>query len=212
MSDVLINTGIADDGTESGILFRELAAEEVDHAEFARRFRKIGSSGNPLKPSLYIGTMMAELYFALRGSPKQGVSATNPEAMPRLPKLLAEWSTTEIQKVARHLAVYHKSLVKPGPPSRYDLDAILEELGDIYASMTDFSGHRHDLDSSENSRFIQFCHAVLEPHCKQSESSLKALSRRWERIKVDASRPAQPVKRAPKRLLQPRKKQKLTVA
>ena len=61
LSDLLMNVGIIDDGTIKGKAFRKLAAEEVDHAEIARRFRKIASSGNPLKPTLSVDNMMAEL-------------------------------------------------------------------------------------------------------------------------------------------------------
>lgn len=73
LSDLLIDAGLIDDGTVCGKKYRELAANEfIDHAEIARRFRKIATSRNPLKPALYIDDMMAELHFALRQPPKRG--------------------------------------------------------------------------------------------------------------------------------------------
>jgi hypothetical protein len=212
LSDLLMNAGVTDDGTVKGKAFRKLAAEEVDHAEIARRFRTIARSGKPLEPTLYANNMMAELYLALRQPLKRGDPIMVPSVRAHMAASLAQRSVAEIQRAARHLAIYHQSQVRRGRPSRYDLDAILEELGDIYATITDFSGHRHCLSHSDNSQFVQFCNAVLEPHCEASECSFSALSGRWERFKEHASRPAKRIKRARKRVLRPRKKQKPTVA
>jgi hypothetical protein len=210
LSDLLMNAGIIHDGTEYGEEFYKLARQEEDHSEKARRFRMIASSGKPLKPELYIDTMMAELYFALRQPPKRGDPITVPYVRGRIAASLAQRSVPEIQAAARHLAIYHQAQVRRGPPRRYDLDAILEELGDIYASITGYKKHRHRLSISERSLFGKFCRAVLEPHCEASECSFAAISRRWQRIKEHASRPAKRIRRAPKRVLRPRKKQERT--
>jgi hypothetical protein len=212
LSDLLMSAGLIDDGTIKGKAFRKFAAEEVDHAEIARRFRKIARSGKPLNPTLYIDNMMAELYLALRQPPKRGDPVMAPYSLGRVAALLAQRSVSEIQAAARHLAVYHHAQVRRGPPRRYDLDAILEELGDIYANVTAYKKHRHFLSISERSLFGKFCRAVLEPHCKVSDCSFSALSHRWERIKKHASRPAEHVKKAPKRVLRPRKNQTPTAS
>lgn len=213
LSDLLMNVGIIDDGTTKGKAFRKLAADEVDHAEIARRFRKISSSGNPLKPTLYADNMMGELRLALRPPLKRGDPIiVPPDRANTLATSVAKRSVTEIQTAARDLAIYHQAQVRRGPPSRHDLDAILEELGDIYANITGYKKHRHCLSVSDRSLFGKFCHAVLEPHCKVSEFSFAAISRRWERIKRHASRKAEHIRRAPKRRLRPRKKQEPTVA
>ena len=204
LSDLLMNASIIDDGTDKGKLFRRLAAEEVDHAEIARRFRKIATSGNPLKPSLYIDGMMGELYIALREPLKSGDPIMLPFVRGRMAALLAQRSVAEIQAAARHLAIYHQAQVRRGTPARYDLDAVLEELADIYANITRYKKRRHCLSLSDRSLFGKFCHAVLEPHCAASECSFSAISGRWERIKQRASRKAEDVKRAPKRRLRPR--------
>ena len=207
LSDLLIAVGVVDDGTEHGRQFRELAAEDTDHSELARRFRKIANAGNPLRPSLYIRNMMSEVYFALRGSPKEGGAATSGQAIPRMPDLLTQWSVPQIQGAARNLAIYHQSRVVRGPRTKHHLDTLLDQLADIYANITGYTKHRHCLSLSERSLFGKFCRSALEPHCEASESSFAALGRRWERIKRHASRPAEHVRKAPKRRLRPRKKQ-----
>lgn len=202
--ELLVAVGVIDDGTEYGREFRKLAREE-DHAEKARRFRKIASSGNPLKPTLYVDTMMAELHFALRQPRKRGDPIQAPSARAHVHASLARHSIEDIQSAARHLAVYHQAQVRRGHPTKWDLDTLLEQLADIYASITGYTKHRHCLSLSERSLFGKFCHAVLAPHSKASESSFSALSGRWGRIKKHASRPANRVRRAPKRVLRPRK-------
>ena len=113
----------------TGKAFRKLAAEEVDHAEMARRFRKIASSGNPLKPTLYADNMMAELYLALRQPLKRGDPIMVPSARAHIAASLAKHSVADIQSAARHLAIYHQSQVRRGPPRKHDLDTLLDELG-----------------------------------------------------------------------------------
>jgi hypothetical protein len=212
LSELLVAVGIIDDGTEYSREFRKLAREEEDHAEKARRFRRIARSGNPIRQTLYIDTMMAELHFALRQPRKRGDPVQVPSARAHVHTSLAKRSVAEIQGAARHLAVYHQAQVRRGHPTKGDLDTLLEQLADIYANITDYTKHRHCLSLSERTLFGKFCHAVLEPHCKESESSFAAISRRWERIKRHASRKAEHVKKAPKRVLRPRKKQEATEA
>ena len=207
LSELLVAIGLIDDGTEYGREFRKLAREEEDHAEKARRFRKIARSGNPREATLYIDKMMAELHSALRQPLKRGDPIQVPSARAGLAASLARHSVSAIQSAARHLAVYHQAQVRRGHPAGWDLDTALEQLADIYAIVTGYIKHRHCLTLSERTLFGKFCHAVLEPHCKASESSFSALSGRWERIKKHASRPAEHVKRAPKRVLRSRKNQ-----
>jgi hypothetical protein len=210
LSELLVAIGIIDDGTEYSREFRKLAREEEDHAEKARRFRKIASAGTPLKPKFYIDNMMAELRVALRQPPKQGDPIQVPLARAYLAASHAQHSVAAIQGAARHLAFYHQSQVSRGPRAKHALDTLLDELADIYAIITGYTKHRHCLSLSERSLFGKFCHAVLQPHCTASESSFSALSARWERIKEHTSRPAERVRRAPKRALRPRKKQEPT--
>lgn len=212
LSDLLMNAGLIDDGTEKGKEFRKLAVQKIDHERRAQRFRKIATAGNPLKPRLYVGNMMAELCLALREPRKRDDPIIAPYAPGRVAVLLAQRSVSEVKAAARHLAVYHQAQVRPGPARRHDLDAILDELGDIYANVSAYKKHRHCLSISERSLFGKFCRAVLEPHCKTSDCTFSALSHRWERIKEHASRPAERVKRAPKRVLRPRKKQTATAS
>ena len=204
LSDLLKNAGLIDDGTEQGKEFRKRAAEEIDHERIAQRFRKIATAGNPLKPRLYAGNMMAELYLALREPWKRGDPIMAPYAQGRVADLLAQRRISEIQAVARHLAIYHEAQIRLGHPHQYDLDAILEELADIYANITGYLEHRHCLSISERSLFGQFCHEILNPEGKVLK--FVALSRRWERIKKQASRRAKRVKKAPKRVLRRGKK------
>jgi hypothetical protein len=213
LSDLLINAGIADDGTIKGKEFHKLADKEfIDHAEYARRFRKIATSGNPLKPTLYIDNMMAELRFALRPPRKPDDPIIVPSYRAHLADSLAQHSVADIQSAARHLAIYHQSQVSRGPRAERALDTVLDELADIFAIITGYTKHRHCLSLSERSLFGKFCQAVLQPHCTVSNTTFSALSRRWVRIKEHASRPAKRVRRAPKRVLRPRKKQEPTTA
>jgi hypothetical protein len=204
--ELLVAVGITDDGTDYSREFRKLALEEEDHSEKARRFSKIATSGNPLKPTLYIDNMMAELRFALRQPRKLGDPIHVPSARAHVAASFAKCSVAAIQGAARHLAVYHQSQVRRGRRTKHDLDTLLDQLADIYAIITGYKKHHHRLSISERSLFGKFCRAVLEPHCKASECSFSALSGRWERIKEHASRPAEHVRKAPKRRLRPRKK------
>jgi hypothetical protein len=205
VSELLVAVGIIDDCTEYGHEFRKLARREENHSEKARRFRKIATSGNPLKPTLYVDTMMAELYFALRGAPKRGNPIQVPLARAHVYAALAKRSVADIQSAARHLAVFHQSQVRRGPRREHVLDTMLDQLADIYAIITGYKKHRHCLALSERTLFGKFCRAVLEPHCKASECSFSALSGRWERIKKHVRRIAERVRRAPKRILRSRK-------
>lgn len=212
LSELLVAVAMIDDGTEYGREFRKLAREEEDHSEKARRFRKIASSGNPLNPTLYIDTMMAELYSALRQAPKRGDPIQVPSARAHVRASLAKRSIQDIQSAARRLALFHQSQVLRGRRTKIELDTLTEELAEIFAMATGFEHYRHFLPHSEDSHFVQFCHEVLAPHIAPAEATLKALSRRWKRLKDDASRPGEPVKRAPKRRLRPKKLPKATVA
>lgn len=212
LSDLLIAVGVAVDGTEYGREFGKLAAEDDDHSEKARRFAKIATSGNPLKPTLYTGTMMGELYAVLRCSSKRPHAAARTTTVGRLPVLHAQWSAAEIQAAARHLKTFHKLQAKRGRRTKVQLDTLVEELAEIFAINTGFAQHRRSLPDTDDSYFIQFCRAILAPHVAPSEATLKALSRRWQRLKDDASRPAESVKRAPKRRLHPRKRSEATAA
>jgi hypothetical protein len=206
ISDLLVAVGVIDDGTEYSREFRKLAREEENHAEKARRFRKIASAGNPLKSTLYIDTMMAELYLALRQPRKPSDPIMVPSYRAHLTTSLAKYTAADIQSAARHLAVYHQSQVRRGPRSKHGLDTLLDQLAEIYAIITGYTKHRHCLSLSERSLFGRFCRAVLVPHCEAKECSFVALSHRWERLKKHASREPKRVKRAPKRQLQSKKK------
>ena len=211
LSELLLAVRIADDRTEDAKNWRKFADDE-DHKEKARLFHKIATSGRPLKPTLYIDNMMAELRSELREPRKSSDPIIVPSYRTHLVRSLAEHSVTEIQRAARHLAIFHQSQVRRGQPIKRDLDTALDQLADIYAIATCYRKHRHSLTLSDRSLFGKFCRAVLEPHCEASECSFSALSGRWERFKEHASRPAKRVTRAPKRVLRSRKKQDLTAS
>ncbi len=85
--------------------------------------------------------------------------------------------------MALHLANFHQSFVRRGQPNKSDQDTLLDGIADIYVEFAKLDCHRYDLPHAENSRFIQFTYWALRPFFGLTEASLKAISKRWKRLK-----------------------------
>lgn len=185
--DLIRAVGRANDGTEYSIAFQEFAALEPSHAELAERFRAIAASDDPLNPELCSGIVLAELNAAARGKwarrirkglinrphPLRGISSD----------MLSEENLVEVREMALHLADYHQSFVRRGQPNKSDQNTLLDGIADIYVEFAKLDCHRYDLPHAENSRFIQFAYRALRPFFGLTEASLKAISKRWKRLK-----------------------------
>ena len=185
--DLLWAVGRANDGTEYSIAFQEFAALEPSHAELAERFRAIAASDDPLNPELCSGIVLAELNAAARGKwarrirkglinrphPLRGISSD----------MLSEENLAEVREMALHLVDYHQSFVRRGQPNKSDQNTLLDGIANIYVEFAKLNCHRYDLPHAENSRFIQFAYRALRPFFGLTEASLKAISKRWKRLK-----------------------------
>ncbi len=186
---MLVAVGVCDDHSVYTKAFREYAANQPDHADLAREFRAIAAAEDPLAPSVCSRMARSELNNAARRKwfrrkmdrsyPLQGVTF----------ELLTEAEQAEVRQMATGLADFHKSQVQAHRPNKETLNTILEGLGDLYASITAFDGHRHDLPHAEKSQFVQFCRLVLVPFFDPSEVTERAISRRWKRTKDRSRRP-----------------------
>ena len=185
--DLLWAVGRANDGTEYSLSFQEFAALETPHAELAERFRAIAASDDPLNPELCSGIVLAELNAAARGKwarrirkglinrphPLRGISSD----------MLSEENLVEVREMALHLVDYHQSFVRRGQPNKSDQDMLLDGIANIYVEFAKLDCLRYDLPHAENSRFIQFAYRALRPFFGLTEASLKAISKRWKRLK-----------------------------
>lgn len=217
LADLLIAVGVTDDGTAVGILFRAQANAPVDHAALARQFAKISASRAPLDHPFCVGTVRQDLYAAARWRWPHLARAEDQQhgkalLRGRSTKFLSACDPKELNELALGLARYHQSFVRRQRPTKDSLDTLLEALGDIYASVTDYPWHRHHLPHSVNSRFVQFCRLVMEPFFDPSEVTSKAISNRWKRLKDDARRPSARVKRLQKPKLRHNKRSATTKA
>jgi len=187
ISDLHIVVGATDDGTKAGVAFRKDSSHPADHAAMAKQFRKIAAADGPLDSSVCSEIVLAKLIAATRrkGSPRLRQGEVHRLEAPRGVSLdsLSESERKNVKARARGLAQYHQSQVQRKRPNKNALDTLLEELGDIYAGVTEFTWHRHALPHSIKSRFVRFCHLILQPYFDPSEVTPKAISNRWKRLK-----------------------------
>ena len=94
----------------------------------------------------------------------------------------------ELRDVARERSKYHASFVLRKQPKKNRLDTLIEQLAEIYSDITHYPCHHSCLPHSANSYFAQFCRTILKPFFTTREVSLGAISKRWKRLKDDASR------------------------
>ncbi len=187
LAELLIATGATDDGTEAGTWFRRYATVAVDHATLARQFNAISNSDAPLDHTACTGPIREELYAAARREWRARARPTEPHDFVSFrdasAAFFASCAPKDLGELARDLGRHHQSFVRRKRPAKSKLDTLLEELGDIYACITNDPWHRHHLAHSVNSRFVQFCRLVIHPFFDPSEVTLKAISRRWKRLK-----------------------------
>jgi hypothetical protein len=195
VSQLLIAVGVTDDGTESSAAFRKMA-DPIDHAAMAELFRAIAASDDPLafavlsdrlhsrEPSRLVRAELSAAAHSKWSGRTRKDQVRRPKSLRRISSsMLTEIELEEVRVMATELAHYHQSQVRRKRPNKNALDTILEELGDLYAELTKFSRHRHELPYSANSHFISFCRLVLQPFFDPSEVTPKAISHRWRRLR-----------------------------
>jgi hypothetical protein len=190
--DLLINVGAADDGTEFGGWFRQEANKRINHKALARQFARIARSHAPLDHPLWTGELRKELIAVARRKWPERLPTEplrNAEFVPGASiNFLSKCTPQELQDIARERAKYHTSFVQRKQPKKNRLDTLIEQLADIYANITHYPCHHSCLPHSANSYFAQFCRTILKPFFTTREVSLGAISKRWKRLKDDASR------------------------
>jgi hypothetical protein len=207
LSDLLINVGMADDETADGAWFRAEANKSINHAALTRQFAAIAKSRVPLDHPLCVGEVLKELAAAARlkwpgGAPTDSGKLVRGAAA----ILLSRCSAQEHRDIAKSRAQYHASFVRRQRPNKHQLDTLIEQLADTYATITAFRWHAHQLRHEPSSQFVQFCHLVLEPFFDASEVSQKAIANRWKRLKDDAKRLPVPLKSAKPRKVRLKKR------
>ena len=89
----------------------------------------------------------------------------------------------KLRHTGTHERIFVDETVRGSTERASDQDTLLDGIADIYVEFAKLDCHRYDLPHAENSHFIQFTYRALRPFFGLTEASLKAISKRWKRLK-----------------------------
>jgi hypothetical protein len=193
IEDLLCAVGIANDGSESAVLFANPPVPDATHEDLVKQHLAIAASDDPLDRRICYGTALAELNAKARSkwtSRRHNRRFNRPHMLLGVTSdFLTQIERADIKEFAFELAAYHQAQIRRERPAKIDQDTLLDGLADIYLSHTNSAQHRYELPHSIRSHFIRFCHAVLRPFFPLTELSPKALSNRWNGLKKQHYKP-----------------------
>jgi len=187
IEDLLSAVGTANDGSEDAFFFANPPVPDALHLDFVKEFHAIAASDGPIDPRIYSRMVIAKLNAAVRGkwtSRRYKWRVNRPDALLSVTsEFLTEAERDDVKQFANELEAYHQAQIKRQRPAKIDQDTLLDGLADIYLRHTGSSKHPYELPHSVRSHFILFCHAVLRPFFPLTETSTKALSNRWHKLR-----------------------------
>lgn len=177
--------GLADDGTEHGQAWLEIAHDKPSHAELAKACEQAATTDNPLSADALHDDLRPALNAKIRRAWSGPWRRQRRNAEPSL--RAAEWelldddARREIREMLLALGRHHRSFVRRGRVQKIGLDTALAGLAELFLRYSGSQLGTHQVPYSVNSQFIQFAVLALKPVGAHFEISPQALSRRWER-------------------------------
>jgi hypothetical protein len=176
--------------TEEAKLWR-LISEEADllPGEVIKELNSMLAAENPLRQDLCSVHLRGRVNAKLRNRWGPRWQREGRKTIPRVDAIiwseLTQSEQCEIREMIKDIRRYFLSFVSRHRPRKSKLDALLDETASLWLDQSRWHGDIHELPHSENSRFIQFASIALGPFADASETSRKALARRWQRRKQD---------------------------
>jgi transcriptional regulator with XRE-family HTH domain len=185
LNEILERHGLIDGPDEFSRAFREFSgAEEPAVKEFDR----IAKQARQLAADISVVKVVARLNMIARRrfSNNRRMQKLHPgmTAAAAQSQFVANF-TSDLLVVAdlcASMRAYEKTPRNSRPEDEV-VNELLMELADLYNDLRKTHHGRFDLPHSESSIFIGFASAALKPLFHASQTSCKALSRRWKRIK-----------------------------
>jgi hypothetical protein len=151
----------------------------VDHAAMATLFQSIAIARDPVVTYQSLKHGFAVLNAAIRRRER----AMRPRTDVRtIEAARFDIDPSFLRQQAQLLARIQRQLVGPGRPQKDVIDVVLEQLGEGYARLIGFAGDPRMLPYSRTSRFVRFCRIVIRPYFRESETTLRAISNRLDRL------------------------------
>ena len=199
--------GLAHDGSEASLIWHELESDAPSHQQLAAGFTAMAKAANPLDPSVCKPELRPGLNALIRTRWAPRWKRERRNAEPSLRTLdwgaLSAAEKEEIRAMARHLArVSSAAFVRRGRQQKGDLDAALTGLADIFLRYSGSSIDRYEVPYARESQFIKFAVLALKPAAMSQMfrgQRLARCPRRWERLVLNARKPAQGISQKPKK-------------
>jgi hypothetical protein len=189
--EIIEAVGLASDGTEESDLWKEFSSQdEPSHKTERDDLLRLAKADDPFALARRDSSLSSLLRSSVGLHRVGGRWRKAGYSLSSLRK--TDWSSlsaaeqAEFRKILEDAASYHARFVRRGPVQKTRLDTALLDLADLYLSSTGQTIARHQVPYSVNSRFIQFAVWALVPVGQYFEVSNAALSKRWERIVLDA--------------------------
>ena len=159
----------------------------LSHREIANSLRKIASLSEQLSGELTSSAQVSALNATIRRlltgkkptiKGNAAIKAAGEEMF-----LIRDFKErlAVLIKASAQLAQYHASHSPRGRPKNLELSNLLYELAHVYVAAAGLDHFIEQLPRSENSRFIAFAREVLSPFFDATETTPKALARRFAR-------------------------------
>ncbi len=188
--EIIHAIGLASDGTEGSRLWQEFSSQEPSHRTERDGLLRLAGADDPFTLARRDSRLSSLLRSSVGLHHAGGRWRKAGHSLSSLQK--ADWSSlsaaeqTGFREALEDAAGYSGHFVRRGRVQKTRLDTALLDLADLYLSWTGQTVARHHVPYAIESRFIQFAVAALEPVGWYFEVSNAALSRRWERIVLDA--------------------------